>query len=71
MSEIENKTIYATKNQVLKNPKYPFTKGQLNYFLTNRHKNQLHTAIRKIGKRLYIRLDLFDAWIEGQTKKGD
>ncbi len=62
--------IYLNVKQVIENPKYPFTKGQINYFLTKRHKNGLEKAIRKIGKRIYFRLDLFDLWIEGQAKGG-
>jgi len=71
MSEInESKVIYSSKNQILENKKYPFSKGQLHHFLNNRHKNGLEAAIRKIGKRIYFRLDLFDAWIEKQGQKG-
>ena len=44
-------------------------KGQIHYFLTKRHKNGLEEAIRKIGKRIYFRLDLFDSWIEKQAKE--
>jgi hypothetical protein len=32
-----------------------------------RHKNGLEVAVRKIGKRLFLRIDLFDAWIEKQA----
>jgi hypothetical protein len=48
---------------------YPFTQGQLSHFLLNRHKNSLQKAVRKIGKCLYLRKDLFDAWIEAQAEK--
>ncbi len=57
---------YASVEQVLQNSKYPFSKGQLHYFLTKRHKNGLEEAVFKIGKRLYFRLDLLDFWIENQ-----
>ena len=60
---------YVNLNQLLENPKYPFSKGQLHYFLTNRHKNGLEPVIRKIGKRIYFRLDLFDSWIESKGKE--
>jgi len=61
--------IYLNVKQVIENPKYPFTKGQINYFLLNRHKNGLEDAIRKIGKRIYLRSDLLDFWIEKQAKR--
>jgi hypothetical protein len=34
-----------------------------------RHRNHLQDAVRKIGKRLYLRVDLFEAWIEKQAEK--
>jgi hypothetical protein len=59
---------YLSIKKVLENPKYPFSKGQLRHFLTKRHNNGLEKAIRKIGKRIYFRSDLLDAWIETQGK---
>ena len=49
---------------------YPFSKGQLSYYLSHRHKNGLQSAVRKIGKRLYLRRDLLEKWIESQAVKG-
>lgn len=50
--------------------RYPFTAGQVRHFLTMRHRNGLEGTIRKIGKRVYVRLDLFQSWIESQGSKG-
>lgn len=61
---------YATKKQIVDNPKYPFTMGQLSHYMLHRHKNGLEVAVRKIGKRLFVRMDLFDAWIEKQAREG-
>lgn len=58
---------YLTIKQVA--DKYPFTPGQIRHFLTKRHRNGLENAIRKIGKRIYVRLDLFQSWIESQGSK--
>ena len=60
---------YWELKQIENSPKYPFSKGQIDYHLLNRHKNGLFKAVRKIGKRLYIRMDLFDLWIELQKEK--
>lgn len=65
MSDLE----WLTKKQALDCPRYPFTSGQLNFYLLNRHKNGLHIAVRKIGKSLYLRRDLFEQWIEDQQSK--
>ena len=61
-NEIQDSSV----EQVAENPKYPFTESQLRHYLLHRHKNGLASAVRKIGKRLYIRVDLFDSWIEAQ-----
>lgn len=58
--------VYLSSQQIIDNPRYPFTMGQLRHFLLNRHKNGLEKAVRHIGKRLYFRQDLFDQWIEEQ-----
>lgn len=63
MSDFE----YRSLPQIANNPKYPFTMGQLRHYLLNRHKNGLEVAVRRIGKRLYLREDLFNAWIEKQV----
>ena len=39
-------------------------KKSYRHLLLFRHKNGLGTAVRKIGKRLLVRSDLFDQWIE-------
>jgi hypothetical protein len=61
-----DKIEYVSLKQVADNSKYPFTMGQLRHYLMHRHKNGLDNAVRKIGKRLFLRMDLFDAWIEQQ-----
>lgn len=57
---------YLTIKQIAESDQYPFSLGQVRHFLTMRHKNGLDAAIRKIGKRLYLRKDLFETWIESQ-----
>lgn len=57
---------YLTLEQIVENENYPFTRGQIRALLLARHKNGLSKSVRKIGKRLYIRKDLFDEWIESQ-----
>ena len=63
-----NEIQYAAVEQVVENPKYPFSESQIRHYLLHRHRNGLSSAIRKIGKRLYIRLDLFEKWIESQAE---
>lgn len=63
--------IYLSIKQIAESEKYPFTLGQMRHYLIMRHRNNLESAVRKIGKRLYLRQDLFDQWIEMQAKKGE
>jgi len=58
---------YFSAKQIAESDCYPFTLGQIRHYLMMRHKNGLDAAVRKIGKRLYIRKDLFENWIESQT----
>ncbi len=58
---------YLSIKQVAESNRYPFTIGQMRHYLIMRHRNSLDVAVRKIGKRLYLRQDLFDAWIEQQA----
>ena len=56
--------IYLKLKQIVQSDSYPFSRGQIRRFLFMRHSNGLDKAVRKIGKCLYLRKDLFDAWIE-------
>ena len=58
---------YLSIKQIADDKHYPFTEGQLRHYLMHRHKNGLARAVRKIGKRLFLRIDLFNAWIEKQA----
>lgn len=61
---------YLSIKQIGESDQYPFTLGQMRHYLIMRHKNGLEQAVRKIGKRLYLRRDLFDQWIESQSIHG-
>jgi len=61
---------YLSAQQIIDCKCYPFTIGQIRHYLLLRHRNGLEKAVRKIGKRLYLRKDLFDAWIDEQGSKG-
>jgi hypothetical protein len=60
---------YWSPQQIVASGKYPFTMGQVRHLLLYRHRNGLQDAVRKIGKHLVLRMDLFDAWIESQSSK--
>lgn len=61
---------YLSVAQVVESPEYPFSIGQVRHMLSLRHKNGLESAVRKIGRRLYLRRDLLNFWIESQSFKG-
>jgi hypothetical protein len=59
--------LYWSPQQIVASGKYPFSMGQLRHLLLYRHRNGLQGAVRKIGKRLVLRVDLFNQWIESQS----
>jgi hypothetical protein len=64
-----NEYEYLNTQQIVNNSRYPFTIGQMRHYLMHRHRNGLQHAIRKIGKCIYFRKDLFDLWIESKAEK--
>lgn len=60
--------IYWSPQQVVESGKYPLTMGQVRHLLLHRHRNGLREVVRKVGKRLMFRVDLFDKWIEAQKE---
>lgn len=60
---------YLSPQQIVTCGKYPFTIAQMRHFLLYRHKNGLEKCIRKIGKRILFRKDLWQDWIERQQKQ--
>lgn len=70
MSEINPE--YVTKKQLANDPSLCFTEAMLSYYLLHRNRNGLHRAVRKIGRKIVIRKDLFLERIEKQSQeKGD
>jgi hypothetical protein len=61
--------LYWSPQQIVLSGKYPFSMGQLRHLLLYRHSNGLQGAVRKIGKRLVLRMDLFNQWIDSQSSK--
>lgn len=61
---------YYSPQQIIDSGRYPLSIGQLRHLLLHRHRNGLQGAVRKIGKRIVFRRDLFDAWIESQSSRG-
>ena len=56
---------YYDTDEIASSEKYPFSKGQIRHHLLYRKENGLQKAVLKIGKRLYLREDLFDEWMNG------
>ncbi len=61
--------VYWSPQQIVTSGKYPFSMGQVRHLLLNRHRNGLQEVVRKIGKRLVLRVDMFDQWIEDQASR--
>jgi len=63
---------YLSVSQLFESKHYPFSMGQIRNLLAMRDTNGLGVSVRKIGKRLYLRQDLLEQWIEDNyvTVKG-
>ena len=66
---MHNNHQYWSPQQIVASGKYPFSMGQIRHLLLYRHRNGLQDSVRKIGKRLVLRMDLFDLWIDQQKKE--
>lgn len=67
---MEERNLFTLK-EVLAMKKYPFKYSQMRIFLMHRKTNGLSKVIRKVGKTIYIKLDLFDEWIESHKEAED
>jgi len=63
-----NDQIYCTVKQIASDQTFCFTVPMLRYYILHAHKNGLKPAIRRIGKKVLIRKDLFIAWLEKQAR---
>lgn len=69
MSEIVENKIYCTVQQIVDDPSFCFSESMIRYYILHSHKNGLRKALRKIGRKIVIRRDLFVAWIEEQATR--
>ena len=70
MAENKSDESYCTIKQIVSDPTFCFTEPMLRYYILHAHKNGLSTALRRIGRKLLIRRDLFINWIEKQSSRG-
>ena len=59
--------IYVTVKQLAEDSNLCFSVSMLRYYILNAHKNGLSSAIRRVGRKVLIRKDLFLDWIEKQA----
>ena len=60
---------YMSIDDIVAYEKYPFSKGQMRSLITNRKKNGLVEAVLQLGRRVYLREDLFDYWLDGHLTR--
>ncbi len=65
----ESQYTYCTLKQIAADATFCFTVPMLRYYVLHARRNGLSSAIRRIGKKVLIRRDLFIAWIEKQERK--
>lgn len=68
MTEVKHNKIYCTVRQLANDPCLCFTMPMIRYYILHAHKNGLASALRRIGRKVLIRRDLFIDWLEKQTR---
>lgn len=69
MTENSCNTSYCTIKQIAEDSTFCFTEPMLRYYILHAHKNGLLMAMRRIGRKILIRRDLFIEWIEKQMRR--
>jgi len=59
---------FMTVKQFVNSKKYPITMGKMRLLLSKRDENGLSFAIRRFGKKILIRPDLFEQWLDSQKE---
>lgn len=68
MESRESNSLYRTVRQLAEDPAFCFTMPMLRYYVLHAHRNGLSTALRRVGRKVLIRRDLFIDWIEKQVR---
>jgi len=68
-SMTDDNTRYCTVRQIADDPSFCFNLSMLRYYILHAHKNGLAKAIRRVGRKILIRRDLFIEWLEKQTNR--
>jgi hypothetical protein len=69
-NESLNDPQYKTVKEIAEDPSFCFTLPMLRYYVLHSHSNGLAFALRRIGRKILIRRDLFVEWIEKQSCRG-
>jgi hypothetical protein len=69
MTDITQNQSYCTIKQIANDPTFCFSVPMLRYYILHAHKNGLAPALRRIGRKILIRRDLFVEWLEKQTRR--
>ena len=64
MADASKDKEYCTLKQIADDPTFCFTVPMLRYYVLHAHKNGLARAIRRLGRKVLIRRDLFIQWLE-------
>ena len=68
MNDNKRDDSYCTIKQIANDPMFCFTVPMLRYYVLHAHRNGLSKAIRRVGRKVLIRRDLFIGWIEKQVR---
>lgn len=57
---------FITMRQIADSEKYPFTWSAITKLIHRSKDNGLHDAVFRVGRKVLIREDLFDKWLQSR-----
>ncbi len=69
LNKEDSREIYVTVKQLVSDPHFCFSEPALRYYILHSGSNGLKFAIRRLGRKILIRRDLFVNWLEEQGQK--
>ena len=60
---------FMTIKQFIESKKYPISMGKMRKLLAKREDNGFNFVVRRMGKKLLIRPDLFEQWLDMQKEE--
>ncbi len=69
-SDVDDKVLYCTPRQLAEDRSLCFSLAMIRYYILHSHSNGLEPCLRRLGRKILIRKDLFLKWLESHSRGG-